>query len=264
MRGDVTLPAPLLRGERRVVIACVAAITLLSWLYLVALADAMDAMGEGRPSGAMHLMPMGPWGAREVAVAFAMWVVMMMAMMAPGAAPMLLAFHGLQRGRLDARTAQVRTAVFLLGYAIAWTGFSAVATALQWGLHAAAVVTDRMVSASRLLDAGLLMVAGAWQLVPAKAVCLSRCRSPFAFLVMAWRDGLRGALRMGLQHGLYCTGCCWALMLLLFAAGVMNLAWIAFLSLLVLVEKLLPRGMVVARVCGVALCAGGLWLLGAA
>jgi predicted metal-binding membrane protein len=260
MRGDITLPAPL-RGERAVVVACVAAITLLSWLYLVALADAMDAMSDGRSSVYMSLMPMGRWGAHELAVGFAMWAVMMIAMMAPSAAPMLLAFHALVRPRLDARAARGRAAAFLLGYVFAWTGFSVLATALQWGLHEWSVVTDRMVSSSRLLDAGLMLVAGTWQLLPAKATCLSKCRTPFGFLVMEWREGARGAVLMGLRHGLYCTGCCWALMLLLFAAGVMNLAWIAILSLVVLVEKLVPRGMVFARISGVALCAGGVWLL---
>jgi predicted metal-binding membrane protein len=263
MRGDITLPAPV-RGERLVVVACVAVITLLSWVYLVALADAMDAMSDGRSSVYMRLMPMGRWGAHELAVGFAMWAVMMVAMMAPSATPMLLAFHALVRPRHDVRTTRGRSAAFLLGYVIAWTGFSVLATALQWWLHERAVVTDQMISSSRLLDASLLLVAGAWQLMPAKATCLSKCRTPFGFLVMEWREGARGAVLMGLRHGLYCTGCCWALMLLLFAAGVMNLGWIALLSLLVLVEKLLPYGMVVARISGLALCAGGLWLLGVA
>lgn len=260
MRGSVNTLAPF-RGERLVVMACVAAMTLLSWLYLAALAEAMDAMTAGRPSAFMRLMPMGPWGALELVVGFAMWVVMMIAMMAPSATPMVLAFHAMVRRRLDARAARGHAGAFMLGYAIAWTGFSVLATALQWWLHERALVTDQMVSSSRLLDASLLMAAGIWQWMPAKQTCLSRCRTPFGFLLMSWREGGLGAIAMGLRHGLYCTGCCWALMALLFVAGVMNLAWIAMLSVVVLVEKLLPGGPVVAKASGVALLAAGLWLL---
>jgi predicted metal-binding membrane protein len=261
---DGHVGAARLHGERVVVVLSVGLAALLSWLYLIALADAMDAMAEGRPSAFMRLMPMGRWGAFEVALGFAMWASMMVAMMLPTAMPMVLSFHGLVRRRLDGRTAIGRTGGFVLGYVMAWTFFSAVATALQWCFHAVAAVTDQMVSSSPLLDSILFLIAGGWQLMPAKKLCLFKCRSPLAFLVMEWRDGLKGAVRMGLRHGAYCTGCCWALMALLFVVGVMNLAWIALLSLLALCEKLAPHGEVIARISGLALCGAGLWLLMAA
>jgi predicted metal-binding membrane protein len=251
----------LRHGEGLAVALGLALLALLSWLYLAVLADAMDAMDRGAGSTFMVLMPMGRWGAFEVALCIAMWVVMMIAMMVPGAAPMVLAFHAVVRRRAGAGAAWRRVAAFLLGYVLVWSGFSVVAAALQWGLHEASVVTDMMVSTSRRLDAALLVVAGLWQLAPAKDRCLSACRVPLAFLMAEWRDGARGALVMGCRHGALCVGCCWGLMALLFVGGVMNLLWIALLAGLVLVEKGLPWGTAVAKVAGVALCAAGAWFL---
>jgi predicted metal-binding membrane protein len=263
MTGGSILRAP--RGRERTVIAlCLAVMLLLSWLYIVALADAMDAMQARRASVFMPLMPMGTWGPFELALCLAMWAIMMIAMMVPSATPMLLAFHAVARGRLAAQSAARCLAAFLAGYIVVWTGFSAVATTLQWWLHETEAVTELMVSASRMLDAALLVVAGIWQFVPAKSKCLTTCRTPLGFLLTEWRDGANGAFVMGLRHGMVCVTCCWALMALLFVAGVMNLRWIALLSVAVLAEKMLPFGMLIARVFGVALCAAGFWLLAVA
>jgi predicted metal-binding membrane protein len=218
----------------------------------------MRAMDERTGSPFMALMPMGRWGPYELALCIAMWVVMMVAMMLPSAAPMLFMFHAMARRRFPARRAAARLAAFALGYLLVWTAFSVVAAVLQAWLHDAAVVNEAMVSASRPLDAALLVAAGVWQLVPAKARCLDTCRSPLAFLFAEWRDGVRGALMMGLRHGMFCVGCCWALMALLFVGGVMNLVWIALLAGVVLIEKLLPAGPWVAKAVGVALCLAGL------
>lgn len=254
--------ASLARSERVVVGGGLLALTLLSWLYLALLADSMEAMGRaGGGSVFMALMPMGHWGPAEFALCFAMWFVMMIAMMVPSAAPMLFAFRSFSRSRAGSEQAGQRFAAFLLGYLLVWAAFSAMATAAQWALREASLVTDLMASASPRLNAVLLLGAGIYQFAPAKQVCLARCRSPMAFLLMEWRDGSHGALVMGLRHGGFCVGCCWGLMALLFVGGVMNLLWIAVLSALVLAEKLLPFGTVPSRIAGLAMVAWGLWLL---
>jgi predicted metal-binding membrane protein len=252
----------LARGQRAIIGAGLLALTLLSWLYLVLLADAMEAMGAaGGHAAFMWLMPMGRWGAIEVALCFAMWFVMMVAMMVPSAAPMLFAFHAMSRSRGSRDRAAGRFVAFLLGYLCVWAAFSLLATGAQWWLHEAAAVTDLMTSASATLDAALLLGAGIYQFAPMKQVCLSRCRSPMGFLLSEWREGPRGALVMGFRHGAFCVGCCWGLMALLFVGGVMNLLWIAVLAAAVLIEKLLPFGAMLARIAGLAMLASGLWVL---
>jgi predicted metal-binding membrane protein len=256
------MAAAFQRGERIVITAGLLALTLLSWLYLALLADAMDAMGgAGHSTAAMWLMPMGRWGLIEVALCLAMWIVMMVAMMLPSAAPMLFAFHAVSRSRTASGPIGVRFSAFLLGYIAVWSAFSLLATGAQWALHEAAVVPDTMVSTSRILDAALLFCAGIFQFMALKQTCLSQCRSPMGFLLTQWRDGAAGALAMGWRHGMYCVGCCWALMALLFVGGVMNLLWIAVLSATVLFEKMLPFGVATARATGLAMIAGGLWVL---
>jgi predicted metal-binding membrane protein len=254
----------LARGERLVIGAGLVALTLLSWLYLVVLADAMDAMRGGGEAAFMGLMPMGRWGAIELALCFAMWFVMMVAMMVPSAAPMLFGFHSMSRSRDGRERAGPRFVAFLLGYFVVWSAFSLLATFAQWWLHEAAIVTDLMTSASATLDAVLLLAAGIYQFAPTKHVCLSKCRSPLGFLLTEWRDGARGALVMGFRHGVFCVGCCAGLMALLFVGGVMNLLWIAALGAAVLVEKLLPHGAMFAKIAGAGMIASGLWVLWAA
>jgi predicted metal-binding membrane protein len=253
--------AALVRGERLVVAAVLVALTILSWLYLALLADAMSAMRIGEGSAYMWLMPMGQWGPIEFVLCFAMWALMMIAMMVPSAAPMLFAFHAIDRSRPGGGSAARRLPAFLAGYLVVWSSFSVVAAGVQWWLHDAAVVTDMMISSSRLFDGAVLVCAGIYQFMPAKSRCLSRCRTPMGFLLTEWRDGTRGALVMGVRHGAFCVGCCWALMALLFVGGVMNLLWIALLAGVVLIEKAVPFGARVAKVTGVALCASGLWFL---
>jgi len=156
----------------------------------------------------------------------------------------------------------VPTAIFLGGYVIVWTGFSALATLAQWGLHETALLSPMMVSTSPILGGLLLLTAGVYQWTPLKYACLKHCRSPLGFLMTNWREGPRGALIMGLRHGMFCTVCCWFLMALLFVAGVMNLLWVATITLFVLVEKVVPRGDIVGRVAGGVLVIAGLVLLG--
>ena len=251
----------LMRAERLVVAAVLLALTILSWLYLALLADAMGAMRVGESSAYMWLMPMGRWGPTEFVLCFAMWALMMIAMMVPSAAPMLFAFHALDRARPGSGSAARRLPAFLLGYLVVWFTFSAIAAGVQWWLHEAAVVTDMMVSSSRLFDGVVLLCAGVYQFMPAKNRCLAKCRTPMGFLLTEWRDGIAGALVMGVRHGAFCVGCCWGLMALLFVGGVMNLVWIALLAGAVLIEKAVPFGVIVAKATGLAMCASGLWFL---
>jgi predicted metal-binding membrane protein len=181
-------------------------------------------------------------------------------MMVPSAAPVILLYarvfrHGQARGNVPGAVAP--TAVFAAGYLACWFGFSALATALQFALERSGLVDGMMMwSTDRWLTAGLLVGAGLYQLSPLKTACLAQCRSPAEFLARHWRPGRRGAFRLGVVHGAYCLGCCWALMLLLFAAGIMNLVWIAGLSILVLIEKLAPFGAALTKPIAVLLFLG--------
>jgi predicted metal-binding membrane protein len=246
------------RRDRRLVGACLVLLVALAWLYLAILAEATAAMESPlHSSSAMWLMPMGEWGVREFALGLAMWMVMMVGMMVPSAAPMLFAYLNVSRSRPAGLSPIAATAAFLLGYLLVWGGFSVVATTAQWALHTTELLGPTMRSSSAMLNALLLIAAGVYQFLPIKNVCLSKCRLPLGFLLTEWRDGWTGAVRMGLRHGAFCVGCCWLLMALLFVGGVMNLAWIALLTLLVAAEKLLPWGRIVASATGIACLAWG-------
>jgi predicted metal-binding membrane protein len=182
-------------------------------------------------------------------------------MMTPTAAPMILLFAAVHRRRTAAGRAAGPTAILVLGYLIVWTFYSVAAALAQGGLHAAALLSPAMTTTSPSLAGGLLILAGVFQWTPLKRACLAACRSPLSFLMGSWREGHAGALVMGLRHGLYCLGCCWALMALLFVAGVMNLLWVAAIAVAVLAEKVVPGGEVIGRLGGVALAAGGVLLL---
>ena len=185
-----------------------------------------------------------------------MWSVMMVAMMIPAASPTILLYAHVHRNSIG-RESSPPTAAFLAGYLACWLGFAVAAGGLQsWLLSPMSTAL-----ASRHVGAGLLVVAGTYQLTPFKDACLSRCRSPALFLSRHYQPGRMGAVRLGMLHGAYCVGCCWLLMALLFVVGVMNLIWIAGLTLLVAAEKLLPGGFWVARIAGIAMIAWGAALL---
>jgi predicted metal-binding membrane protein len=191
-----------------------------------------------------------------------MWAVMMIAMIGSTATAMILAFATINRRRHMQEQPYIPTAIFLGEYVVVRTGFSALATLAQWGLHEAALLSPMMATTSPILGGLLPLTAGGYQWTPVKYACLKHCRSPLGFLMTDGREGLRGAFIMGLRHGLYCTGWCWFLMALLFVAGVMNLLWVATISLFVLVEKVVPRGDIVGRVAGGVLAIAGVVLLG--
>jgi predicted metal-binding membrane protein len=232
------LTSRLLRRERLVVGAGLALLALLCWSYLLAGSANGDGMVAMRPPPFSMLV--------------LMWWLMMVAMMLPSATPAIL---------LYARVRQIRrrdpgiadTWVFLAGYLGVWLFFS-VAAALAQRL----VADSSMMVENRLAQGTVLLAAGLYQLSPLKNACLGECRSPAAFISRHWRSGLNGAVLLGVRHGLYCLGCCWTLMALLFVGGVMNFLWIVGLTLVVAVEKLAPRGALVGKVAGVALAAWGM------
>ena len=253
----------LIRRDRLwVALGLVVTITL-AWLYLLREAAAMNTMAaEARQHAAMGMagMNMRAWDGSDWASLFGMWSVMMVAMMLPSAAPVILLVLGAYRLRRDAQ-ARAAAVMFVGGYVLVWTAFSAIAASGQIALHRAAVLSEEMRLRSAALSGVILLLAGVYQWLPFKSQCLIRCQAPLAFLTQHWRTGVWGGLAMGVRHGAYCVGCCWVLMVLLFVLGVMNLVWIAALAVFVLVEKLAPRGALVGRVGGVAAACWGLYLL---
>lgn len=231
----------MLRG-RAVTLGGLAILSLLAWVYL------MSGAGMAQMAG-MAAAPAWPLVA-------AMWWAMMVAMMVPSAAPAVLLYAQVHR---RSNSGAPPTAAFLAGYLACWLGFALLAAWLQ----IAATSPVSMALDSRALSGGVLIAAGLYQLSPFKDACLARCRSPAQFLSRHYRPGAWGAARLGLIHGAYCVGCCWLLMALLFVVGVMNLAWVAALTLLVAAEKMLPGGQWIARVAGAALIGWGVVSLAA-
>lgn len=227
-----------MRARSWPVIVLLVLVPLVCWAWIVALSR--DMYGPMTGVGAWMMTPV--WDAPHLLLLWAMWAVMMTGMMLPSAAPMIALAGG-------------RAFFIALGYVIVWSAFSVGATALQWLLMQRMIVTPMMVVANHRAAALLLALAGLYQLTPLKRACLTTCQSPMALLTRRWRSGSFGALRMGLGHGVSCVGCCWALMLLLFAGGVMNLTTIAALTVFVAFEKLTPIGLWGARISGVLLIA---------
>ena len=256
-----TALAAVLKRDRMIVLTGLTGITALAWAYMGYLAWDMGHMDMSMDMAMPHMQT---WGAMDLVLLCVMWAVMMVAMMVPSAAPMLLMFTTINRRRRTQQQPYVPTAVFLGGYLLVWTSFSVLAMLAQWGLHSAALLSPMMVSTSPILGGLVLLAAGSFQWTPLKYTCLTRCRSPLGFLMTDWREGHRGALIMGLRHGMYCVGCCWFLMALLFVAGVMNLLWVAAIAAFVLVEKVVPRGDLVGRIAGGGLVVAGLVMLGQA
>ena len=259
---DVASPGleRVLKRDRHIVIGGLVFVNLASWLYI--LTGAGMSMGEmaSMSGGAMMTMRLA-WTPAYFALMLAMWWVMMVAMMLPSVAPMVLLFATVNRKSRQQGRPYVPTGFFAAGYFVAWGGFSLVAVLLQWGLERLALLSPMMRTTSLFLGAALLIGAGVYQLTPLKQTCLRHCRSPFDFIAHHWRPGTGGAFRMGLEHGLFCLGCCWVLMVLLFYGGVMNLWWIVGLALYVLIEKLAPAGPRLGRYTGGLLILWGAWVL---
>ena len=257
----------LLDRDRWLIAASLAALVLLAWAYLVVMAAQMARgdmrlVGLGDMSGMRGmLMASARWTGATFALMTLMWWIMMIGMMVPSAAPMVLLFGGVQRRQLQDEGPALRVASFVAGYLAVWAVFSVLTASTQWAFSSAGLLSSLDLRATRRFGAVLVAVAGAYQLTPLKNLCLRHCRAPADFLSAHWRAGSLGALRMGFVHGAFCVGCCWLLMGLLFFAGVMNLLWVAALGMLVLLEKLVPRGEWLARASGVLLIVLAAYLL---
>ncbi|ASY64947.1 hypothetical protein SJ05684_c35320 [Sinorhizobium sojae CCBAU 05684] len=280
----------LLRRDRTIVAASLATLTAISWIYILWLAATMDMGGMAMPETNMAMgtdmdLPaetgrsMGtdqeagglasvlglqprPWSAVEAGVMATMWIVMMVGMMLPSATPMILLYAHVGRHSLRQGKPFASTGFFAGGYLLTWTGFALAATLGQW-LIEGTLLTPALASASRVFSGIVLMAAGLYQWTPLKDVCLSQCQAPIVFIQThgGFRRDPRGAVALGFRHGLYCVGCCWALMALLFVGGIMNVLWIAAIAAFVLIEKLVHAGRVLPRATGAVLIAAGLWQL---
>ncbi|KQW63300.1 metal-binding protein [Ensifer sp. Root1252] len=280
----------LLRRDRLIVVVSLLALTGITWLYILWLAVGMEAMAHVPASGdgmsgdmamgtdegmAMDMSPgamasmadvaFRPWSVSTFAYAFVMWAVMMVGMMTPSATPMILLFARVGRqAALDDRPFAA-TGFFAGGYLTAWVLFAALATLGQWLLESALLLTPMLASGSRILSGIILISVGLFQWTALKDACLRQCQAPLMFIQShgGFRRDAGGAYQLGLLHGLYCVGCCWALMALLFIGGVMNVLWIAVIAIFVLAEKVVPGGRMLSRVAGAAVVMAGLWQLAA-
>ncbi len=243
----------VLRRDRIIVVCGLLVVIVFSWLYLLTGAG----MSMHEMDGMLMPISAGPWTAQHVLVVLVMWSVMMAAMMLPSAAPMILFYCTITRKRCAKSNPATAAGAFAAGYIVVWAGFSMAAVALQFGLETSALLSPMMQTTSATVTGLVLIAAGLYQWTPLKQACLRRCRSPLEFVMTHWREGASGAFIMGTQHGVYCLGCCWMLMLLLFVGGVMNLAWIAALAAFVLMEKLAPAGRWISRAAGALLVMWG-------
>jgi len=260
-----------LRRDRAIVVICLAGLTVLAWIYVLRLSAGMDMGGMDMTGYRMILtgfeMAMAPaqqpWTLSDFVLMVTMWTVMMIGMMTPSATPMILIYA--RTGRMAAASAKpfAATGWFVAGYLGLWFGFAVGATMSQWMLERFALLDPAMTSASNLLGGAVLITTGLYQWAPLKHACLSQCQSPLLFIqrLGGFRSDALGALKIGAKHGVYCLGCCWALMALLFVGGVMNVLWIAALSIFALAEKIIPAGLMVSQIAGIGLIVAGIRLL---
>lgn len=246
----------LLRRDRWLAGGALLGAIALCWAWIVPMALDM----YGAMDGAAKWMMTAQWDFTHLALLFAMWTVMMAGMMLPSAAPTLLLYGCVIRKSPDNARTAAHINAFAGGYLVVWTVFSLVATMAQRLLAERLLLSPMMEANDPLFGGGLLMLAGVYQFTPAKRACLAFCRSPAEFLTRHWKPGPGGGFYLGLANGLYCLGCCWALMLLLFVGGVMNLWWIAALTVFVLLEKVAPYGGKGGRLSGILIFALGLWM----
>jgi predicted metal-binding membrane protein len=245
--------------DRKLVVLSIFAMCVLAWAYLIYLTAGMPSMASGTTPMSIAIPSGHDWALADFAAMFLMWSVMMIAMMLPSATPMILLYEKINQKRESQGRAAV--ALFIGGYLLVWIGFSVLATMLNWALHTGGSLTTMMGRATPAMAGAALLGAGIYQWTSLKYACLTHCRSPVGFLMAHWRTGQWGTVRMGIHHGLYCLGCCWLLMVLLFVLGVMNLLWIAALTVLVLAEKAIPRGHLLSRISGLFMITWGGWLI---
>lgn len=253
----------VLKRDRMIVIAALAGVCLAAWIYTLAgVGLSMNAFEmTSMPDLGTALSTPAPWSPSYALVVFLMWLVMMIAMMLPSASPMVLLFAAIARKQDPGSKSKTATAVFVAGYLAIWAAFSTAAALLHWALEMRGLLTPMMMPTSAVLGGTLLIAAGIYQITPLKQSCLRTCRHPIAFITQHWRSGTGGAFRMGATHGLFCLGCCWLLMTLLFFGGVMNLYWIAGIATYVLVEKLVAGGQWLSYATGALLAVAGVSIL---
>jgi predicted metal-binding membrane protein len=250
----------LLRHRRAVVLGALATVIAAAWGYLLLGAGIeMEMMDMG--GGQMMGMP-PEWSPPHAVLISVMWVVMMVAMMLPSAAPTVLLVATMAGDRLANSNLVPATAMlFASGYLLVWCGFSLAATVLQWGLDGLGLLSETMAFGNAMLASTVLIAVGVYQWTPLKDACLRHCRSPAEFLIHHWYPDTLGAVRTGIRHGLFCLGCCWMLMALLFVGGLMNLAWVGAIALFVLLEKTMPWGGWMSRLAGLLLVISGATIL---
>jgi len=254
--------------DRSLVLIGLAGIAALAWTYIVIEAGRMTAGSVGMDAPSMAetmdaIVHVRPWTATEFGLRVVMWALMMVAMMLPTATPMTLVYAAVARKAASQKSPVAPTFVFVAGYVTVWSMFSVAAALAQMGLDRAALLSPMMVSISPVLGSAVLIGAGVYQLTPLKHACLEHCRAPAHFISQHWQSGPTGAFRMGLRLGVYCVGCCWVLMALLFVGGVMNLVWIAAIAIFVLLEKVVPYAIAGGRVVGATMIlVGALSLFG--
>ena len=245
-----------IRRDRIIVGVSLLIVVALAWFYLARMAQGMGDMAELSDA----LTPAHSHSPTFTLI-FLMWAAMTLGMMLPSASPMILMFANINRKRRLEGETFVPTGVFVAGYLAVWLAFGLMATLLQWRLQTIGLVSPMMGKAHIALGGSVLIAAGIYQWTPLKDACLRLCQTPLGFLMTRWRDGPAGAFYMGVSHGVYCVGCCWVLMLLMFVGGVMNLLWMALLAVLMLAEKLVPPGHWLPRAAGVALTVWGIFIL---
>jgi predicted metal-binding membrane protein len=250
----------VLKRDRGMVVVALFALTALCWAYLLWLARSMSTTALMASMPGMNMGPaIRPWDPADLIFTFLMWTVMMVGMMTPSAAPMILIYARVGRQARAEGRPFAATGWFAGGYLFAWSGFAALASVAQAGLSEAALITPMLAAASNFFAGLLLVAAGVYQFTPLKTSCLTQCQAPLRFLQRqgGFKRDAKGSALLGLKHGLYCVGCCWALMTLLFVGGVMNVLWIAALSILVLLEKVVPAGRLIGRAAGLVLITAG-------
>jgi predicted metal-binding membrane protein len=266
----VPAPTAVLRRDRIVIVLALALLIVLAWTYLLWLSADMNMGGMDMtgfrmiPSGMGLMMAADmPWQTMEFAFVFAMWAVMMVGMMTLSAVPMMLMYARAGRQTQAHGRPLAATVWFATGYFLVWAAFALLATLAQWGFNRAVLLDFRLATSSTVVGGLFFVAAGSYQWTRLKDVCLTQCQKPFAFLMSqgGFRGDVRGSLLLGIRHGAYCVGCCWALMALLLVGGVMNVVWIVLLALLILVEKVAPFGRQIALLAGMVLIVSGVWLL---
>ncbi len=267
--SDAALAA-VLRRDRAVVAVCLLVIILVSWAYMLWLAADMEMGGMDMtgfrmiPAGRGLMMPLtAPWQPIEFAFVFLMWAAMMVGMMTPTAAPLILIYARVGRQAAAQQQPFAASAWFAGGYLLMWIVFSLIATFAQWIVERAGGLDTAMAATTSTVGGVTLIAAGLYQWSPVKDACLRQCQSPLQFIQQhgGFRSDARGSLALGVRHGAYCVGCCWALMALLFVVGIMNVLWIALIMIFVLAEKIVPAGRLIARTAGSAFLIAGVWLV---